>query len=121
MVLDYICQMAIEPKHIPALERMNIDELEKVRDYINDPMTATTIGGSSKPSRQIITSELVYAWMFQFRIPKECEKWHLNRLLMTIGVMGELQQKPKKGNAAKTSAKWAELNRQRLAQSGQKG
>ena len=121
MVLDYICCMAIEQKNIPALERINAKELSLIGAYIEDPMTATTVGGISKPSRQIITSELVYGWMVQFRIPFSCEKWHLNRLLMLVGVCGELSNPRKKGKASDMSKSYAEINRARLAASGMKG
>jgi len=61
---------------------------EDIRNYMDDPMTATTINerdnkkGSSKP----ITSEVIYYWMIAQNIPVEFQKWHLNRLLMLIRV-----------------------------------
>jgi hypothetical protein len=121
MVLDYICCMAIDQRDIPAIERVNSSELTTIGQYIEHSMTATTIGGRSKSTRQIITSELVYGLMAQFRIPFSCEKWHLNRLLMLIGVCEELNGMPKKGKASEISRNYAEINRRRLAKSGTKG
>lgn len=60
-----------------------------VASYIEKKHTATTIyrrDNSMRPSREIITAELVYYWMVKFQIPFECERWHFNRLLMLIDV-----------------------------------
>lgn len=56
-------------------------------DYIDDPMTATTITDKDTSiNRDIITSEIIYFWMIEFGIPFECQKWHLNRLITLIRV-----------------------------------
>jgi len=122
MIIDYIRCMAVDPKYIPALERVNEGELRQIGAYIEDSMTATKVGGKSKPSREIITSELVYGWMVLFRIPFSCEKWHLNRLLMLIGVCGELNNPPKKGAKKSDISKgWADVNRARREALGSSG
>lgn len=117
-VMDYIYCMAIDPKYIPALGYINEDEVRAISDYINDDHTATTIGGQKgKSSNQIITSELVYAWMVQYRVPfSPCEKWHLGRLLTMLGVLGELNSPKKKQKAVDQSKRWAELNAKRRAE-----
>ena len=96
--IDYLKCMTItknvDPLLYTALTQQNVLE---VNNYIEDSMTATTIRepeGKGK-SRRIVTSELIYAWMFALRIPKECERWHINRLLMLIRVM-DIEQQPKK-------------------------
>ena len=59
-------------------------------------MTATTISNRQKFSnREIITAEIIYYWMVTFNIPFECQKWHLNRLLMLINVCSIKQEDPK--------------------------
>jgi len=60
----------------------------KIRDYINNPMTATTINekGKRHSRSKVVTSEELYGNMVMLGIPFECEKWHLNRLIMLIRV-----------------------------------
>lgn len=98
---------------------LTVDDIKKINDYINDPMTATVITDDGKRGRnQKVTSELIYCWMIQFNIPAEFEKWHINRLIMLIRVCGE-ENKPKKKmsrkeimaqNKALNAARKARLN-----------
>lgn len=87
--IDYIRCMTltqnVNPQVYLALTSENITE---VSNYIKRPMTATTINnmGPKKHSKEKITSELIYYWMIALNIPMECQKWHLNRLLMLIQV-----------------------------------
>jgi len=87
-VLDYIRAMTIT-QNVPeefysTLDKANVNT---VVQYINNPMTATTFSDSSnRPSREIITAEIIYFWVITFNIPIECQKWHLNRLLTLIKV-----------------------------------
>ena len=87
--LDYIKCMTIT-QNVPdkaylGLSQKNIKDIKK---YIDSPMTATTFSnvGNRGPSREIITSELIYYWMISLNIPMECQKWHINRLLTLIRV-----------------------------------
>lgn len=99
-IISYIQCMTISPNLEPdsivykQLTRQNIDE---IKDYLEDPMTATTIKDDRKDGKpgQIITSELIYCWMIQFNIPHEFEKWHISRLITLIRVCSE-ENKPKK-------------------------
>lgn len=70
--------------------------LHLIEEYIDDKMTATTISNRNRRrSSKIITSEVIYCWMIQNSIPFECQKWHLNRLLMLIEVCS-IENGPKK-------------------------
>ena len=95
------------------------ENVKEINDYISAPMTATTFTNrNSGSSREIITSELIYYWMISFKIPFECQKWHLNRLLTLIRVCEVKNQPPKKlskgelmrRNAALNAARKKELN-----------
>lgn len=87
-MMDYIICMSlstnIEKEVILSLSNKDID---KITEYIQNPMTATTFVDRHKSQkREIITSEIVYYWMVMYNIPFECEKWHINRLLTLIRV-----------------------------------
>ena len=53
--------------------------------------------------------------MFTYGIPKECEKWHLNRLLTMIRVCQESQAPMKKMSKGERMAQQRMLNEQRKA------
>ena len=96
--LDYIRCMTITQNVDPMVYRaLPNSELQRIKDYINAPMTATWFKQDNQPpSRRVITSELVYYWMVAQNIPFECEKWHFNRLMTLIRICGEKNQPPKK-------------------------
>jgi hypothetical protein len=82
-------------------ESLTSENMKAISEYIDDPMTATTITEFHRPSskNQIITSELVYYWMIAQNIPPEYEKWHINRLLTLIRVCSiKNDPNPKKMN-----------------------
>lgn len=95
-ILDYIKCMTITqnvPDEVYSL--LTEQDLKKINDYIVDSMTATWFNenkasNGSNPQvhekKEQITSELIYYWMISYRIPIQCEKWHLNRLLTLIRV-----------------------------------
>lgn len=86
---DYIRCMTItqnvDPYVYEALTQKNVKE---IRDYIDDPMTATWFNDkkTTQGRKKQVTAELIYYWMITLEIPFECEKWHLNRLLTLIRV-----------------------------------
>ena len=89
--LDYIRCMTINSNVDPlAYDSITAKHMKMIMEYIDDPHTATTFSNRTpkKKSRRsrIITSELIYYWMFANGIPKECEKWHLNRLMTLIRI-----------------------------------
>lgn len=97
-VVDYIRFMTITKNVDPIVYScLTNDDVEKVTNYINDPMTATWFAEDKNKSRnrEIITSEIVYFWMTQYKIPFECEKWHLNQLLTLIRVC-QIKNSPQK-------------------------
>ncbi len=87
--IDYIACMCLTKNIDPKIFRfMDKKTAQEISNYIADPMTATTIKHrDKKPSREIITSELVYYWMVNFGIPFDpCQKWHFNRLMTLIEI-----------------------------------
>lgn len=93
------------------IKKFSKENIQNIVDYINDPMTATTIQRrDSGKSYNIITSEILYYNMIALKIPFECQHWHLNRLLTFISVC-DIKNNPGSKMSAKDVAKSnAELN-----------
>lgn len=120
--LDYIIFMGVEPFPPEILAKLSEENVDAITKYINSQGTATTINASSsKPSRQIITSELIYSWMVAFNIPFVTETWFLNRLLTLIRVCDEAQKPQKKLSPAELARRNRELNQKRRAELGSSG
>ena len=86
---DYVRCMTLTQNVDPNLYYFIPDDVfAEISEYIQSPMTATTFNDSKeRPSREIITNELIYYWMVALQIPFDpCEKWHLNRLMTLIKV-----------------------------------
>lgn len=96
---DYIRCMNMTQNVDPKIfDYLPYSTLNEIVEYINDPMTATWFSTEDdhKKNKEVITSELIYYWMTALNIPMECQKWHLNRLLVLIRIAGEKNQPPKK-------------------------
>lgn len=99
-----------------VVSRITTKEYLRVMDYIKDPMTASTVKRKKKSnvrSQNFTTSELIYAWMTSYQIPWEAQKWHLNRLMMLINILDEMneQANPKnKKSEAQLIRDYAKLN-----------
>ena len=123
--LDYIKCMTItknvDPDVYNHLTRANIEE---VKNYIANSMTATTFSKESNSSnnREVITSELIYYWMIASNIPFDpCRKWHLNRLITLIRVCSIKNTPPKKRSKRDIMSRNAALNASRRKQMNTKG
>jgi hypothetical protein len=95
---DYVRCMTLTQNVDPNVYAgITADVRKQIEDYMDDPMTAAVIKDdpSSRGGSQFITSDLIYYWMVALRIPFECQKWHLNRLLTLIRITS-IEQKPKK-------------------------
>ena len=123
-ITDYVRCMTITPNVKPEvynfLSRDNIDE---VLSYIDDPMTASTIRdlGGQRRSSEIVTSELIYYWMVALQIPFECQKWHINRLMMLIRICNIKNQPNKKMSKRSAMQQNAALNAARRQHMHSKG
>lgn len=120
---DYIRCMTLN-KNVPdeVYKMLSPADISKITNYVNDPMTATTVNtyGQNSINREVITSELIYYWMVSFNIPFECEKWHINRLLTLIKVCNA-KNNPKKMSKRDIYSHNRELNRARRKALGTKG
>lgn len=99
--IDYVRCMTLDA-NVPdeVYQHLTNENIQAVNDYIANPYSATKFFDSRKnmPSaghRDTMTSEVIYYLMFAYSIPKECEKWHLNRLLTLLRVF-DLKSNPQK-------------------------
>lgn len=121
--LGYIRHMVLNEDWDPSiLELLEEKHVQTINDYLSDKLTATWFTDQRPgPSREIITSELVYYWMTVANIPLEAERWPLARLFTLIRVVNEKNKPPKKMRTQEAAAKQRELNRQRLAANKTRG
>lgn len=121
--IDYIRCMTINQNVDPSVyDHLTTDNLKDIRDYINAPMTATTVREiKSNNSKEIVTSELIYYWMISLQIPVEFDKWHLNRLMTLIKVFNVKNTPPKKMSQRELMSRNAALNAARRKQHNSKG
>ena len=110
----------VDPNVYKAITPSN---LKTVTEYIDAPMTATTISNAKKKgrSRKIVTAEVIYYWMISYGIPFECQKWHLNRLLTLINVCNVEGSPPQKLSRAEVAAQYKALNAARRKQWNTRG
>ena len=90
-VLDYIRCMNTKydaPDYV--YNALTTEDFNAIAKYIEDPSTATKLPNvpSNNQRPETLSSELLYYYMFKLNIPKECEKWHINRLLVLIEIFG---------------------------------
>lgn len=97
-MIDYLECMCLTQNVDPdVFKHISGPDMKRIVQYINDPMTATTFNEKNKHSspKRMITNELIYHWMAEYGIWKECEKWHINRLMTLIHVCSA-ENAPKK-------------------------
>lgn len=123
-LLDYVKCMTITQNVDPDVYSFLTDEnLREINSYIEAPMTATTIkeDKNNKGSRETVTAELIYYWMFSLNIPFECRKWHLNQLITLVKVCSIKNQPPKKMSKQEIMSRNAALNAARRKKLNSKG
>lgn len=121
-VIDYIKCMTLNEVDDYIYLALTNQMIDEIATYIEKPMTATWFNDShSKPSRDVITSEIIYYWMITLGIPFECQRWHLNRLLTLIKVVNIKNAPPKKMKRKEIFEQNKALNEARKKQYNTKG
>lgn len=124
-IMDYIKMMTITKNVDPQVyETMTEDVISQIKNYIDDPMTATTFGEHSNNgsvNNEIITAEIIYYWMIALQIPVEFEKWHINSLITLIRVCEIKNSPPKKRSSREIASRTAALNAARRQKYAKKG
>lgn len=124
LILYYKC-MTINKVDNAVYSRIPYDISTQINDYMGRKMTATWFYSPHKETmnprgKSIITSEIIYYWMFALGIPLDCDKWHINKLLTMIRVCEE-KQNPKKMSRMDIMSQQRELNAIRRAKLGTRG
>lgn len=121
-LIDYIKCMTITKNVDPNIYVcLTAENIQEIVNYINAPMTATTIRDTGKSNHEIVTSELIYYWMISLNIPVKFEKWHLNRLITLIRVCSIKNQPTKKMSRGEIMQRNAALNAARKKRWNTKG
>lgn len=103
----------VNPLVYKNLTKENYDEIYA---YIEDPMTASWVNDKGgRPSREIVTAEIIYYWMIEFNIPVEFQKWHLNSLIMLIRVISAKKAPSRKMSKSEAMSRQRDLNAARRA------
>jgi hypothetical protein len=120
--IDYVRCMTITQNVNPNVYyALSAENYRDIQAYIEDPMSATTFSDINKPSREIITSEVLYYAMFANNVPLECQKWHLNRLLNLLHIFSIKNQPEKKMSRAQILERNRAINEARKAKLKTKG
>ena len=123
-IFDYIKCMTLTQNVDPSVyDHLTVDNVNQIKAYIEDPMTATVINtnSSDKSNKETVTSELIYYWMIALNIPSEYQKWHINRLLKLIEVCNVKNSPPKKRSKSDIMRSNAALKAARRKQRGTRG
>lgn len=125
-ITSYVeCMLLTKNPPEDFLDSLSSENYAEIENYISKKMTATWFSeypGAPRPrNSEIVTSELIYYWMTAFKIPIECETWHLNRLFTLIRICNLKQETPQKMSRAEIARRNKELNERRKAQLGTKG
>lgn len=125
-VLDYVRFMSLSGDvSDEVLGRLSNENVKQINNYIASKQSATRFmqkpGGA--PSREKVTSELIYYWLIALQIPWETQHWHLERLLTLVEVCQRKNQaqNPKKMNKSDMVKQRQALNAQRRAQYNTRG
>jgi len=123
-VLDLIRFMTLT-KHVDpnVYEVLTDQNFRDILEYIEKPQTATTISErhNKKGKEETLTSEVIYYYMIAQNIPKEFEKWPLNRLITLIRVCSIKNAPPKKRGRKETLDHYKALNEARRKKYHTKG
>lgn len=116
--MAYVECMLLTP-NVPSyvLTILTDAQVREIGEYINTSQTATWFRKTNEPpSREKVTSELIYYWMTAAQIPWEAQYWHLDRLFTLIKIVSLKSQPAKKMSKSEMLAQRRSLNAQRRAQ-----
>lgn len=121
--VDYIRCMTLNKVDDSIYRYLRKQEINEISKYIDDSQSATWFSdiGKSPPSREILTSEVIYSLMVLLQIPFECQYWHLNRLITLIRIINIKTKPSKKMNRNELLSRNKALNEARKKKLNSKG
>lgn len=124
-LVDYFQDMLLSPEDRGDLVyRLDPKQLDELAKYINDPRTASSVPQekTTKFNPETTTSELIYYWLAELKIPfHPTETWHLNRLMMLVQITNYKKQPPKKRKPSEVMKDWATINERQKRMLGTNG
>lgn len=116
--VDYIKFMVLNEDELPSdwVSQLTVDSAKEIQAYIEDTPSATVIKhNDNKPAghRRFTTSELIYAYMAQARIPYSAETWNIRRLLNVLEIISIDSQPKKKTPRSETLSRYRSMNQAR--------
>lgn len=108
---------------------LSVEDAKTINEYISDSQSALksipSVDDPKAPKDAVaLTSERIYAWMFESQIPLELEYWNINRLMNVIQIINwdnTPSDKKKKRKMHDVARDMALENERRLKQYGTKG
>lgn len=123
-MFDYVRCMTLTTNVKPEVYKcLSPDNIRQINEYIEAPMTATYFyeDDNKGGKKETPTAELIYYYMIENNIPFECQKWHLNRLIILIRVCSLKNTPPKKMSRRDIMSRNAALNAARRQKMNSKG
>lgn len=114
-MLDFYAMMCLN--HDLSVNDLDNATINAISDYISKKQTATKLAPSNDGnSRTIMTSERIYAYMAIAGLWLDWETRNLNTLLLTLGVIGEINSPPKKMSPQEARQEQMSINEKRRAE-----
>lgn len=114
--LDYISMMCLDAEF--DINKLKLEDITTIMNYTTTYKTATTLDVDNDNSEDgmVMTSEVIYAYMAEAKLPFDCESWNLNKLLMVLRVIGELHKPAEKMSESEVRDMYQSVNERRRAE-----
>lgn len=114
----YIECMVLNEDELPEnwISMLTVDASNQIKEYLEEYPSATVIKKSDdkkNKSKRFTTSELIYAYMAQSRVPYTAETWNIYRLLNVLSIISIDSQPKKKVSRSDTLNKYRAMNKAR--------
>ncbi len=117
------CMVLHRDISLEELSLLRDENITQIFEYIYSKQTATWFSAeeNKKQSRKVITSEVMYYWMFSLGIDRDFENRFLNHFLTLVRVFNQENAPKKKMSPRQIAAQQKALNDQRRSQLGTRG